>query len=74
MSHDGDGQRRLAAILFSDIVGYTARMEASEEQAMRLRERHRSLLRELAARHHGEVVDENGDELVVAFQSASDSV
>ncbi len=74
MSHEGDGQRRLAAILFSDIVGYTARMEASEEQAMRLRERHRSLLRELAARHHGEVVDENGDELVVAFQSASDSV
>ncbi len=66
--------RRLAAIWFSDIVGYTALMERDEQAGLRVRERHRSLLRPLAARHHGKVVDENGDELVAVFPSGLDAV
>ncbi len=66
--------RRLTAILFSDIVGYTALMGRDEQAGLRVRERHRSLLRPLAARHHGKIVDENGDELVGAFPSALDAV
>jgi adenylate cyclase len=66
--------RRLAAIWFSDIVGYTALMERSEEVGLRVRERHRRLLRPLAARHHGKIVDENGDELVAVFPSGLDAV
>ncbi len=66
--------RRLAAILFSDIVGYTALMGRSEQAGLRVRERHRRLLRPLAERHHGKVVDENGDELVGVFPSALDAV
>jgi len=67
-------ERRLAAILFSDVVGYTALMAASEAAGLRARRRHRSLLRSLAARHHGKVVDENGDELVLVFPSDLDAV
>jgi len=66
--------RRLAAIWFSDIVGYTALMGRDEQAGLRVRERHRSLLRPLAARHHGKIVDENGDELVAVFPSGLDAV
>jgi TolB-like protein/Tfp pilus assembly protein PilF len=60
--------------MFTDIVGYTALMAESEEKGLRVRERHRSLLGPLAEQHHGEVVDENGDELVLSFPSALDAV
>ncbi len=66
--------RRLAAIWFSNIVGYTALMGQDEQAGLRARERHRSLLRPLAARHHGKIVDENGDELVAVFPSGLDAV
>jgi TolB-like protein len=55
-------------------VGYTALMGRDEQAGLRVRERHRSLVRPLAARHHGKIVDENGDELVAAFPSALDAV
>src|SRR5262245_58113879 len=67
-------ERRLAAIWFSDIVGYTALMAADEAAGLRARARHRSLLRSLAGRHHGKIVDENGDELVALFPSGLDAV
>src|SRR5262245_47171379 len=49
-------------------------MGKNERAGLRARERHRRLLRQLAARHHGKIVDENGDELVGAFRSALDAV
>jgi TolB-like protein/cytochrome c-type biogenesis protein CcmH/NrfG len=55
-------------------VGYTALMGRDEQAGLRVRERHRSLLRPLAARHHGKIVDENGDELVAVFPSGLDAV
>ena len=38
-------ERRVAAIMFTDIVGYTALMAESEENGLRARERHRALVR-----------------------------
>jgi len=55
-------------------VGYTTLMAQSEEVGLRLRERHRTLFGSLAQRYRGEIVDENGDELVLAFSSAVDAV
>ncbi len=40
-------ERRLAAIMFTDIVGYTALMAENEEKGLRARERHRALVRPL---------------------------
>ncbi len=46
--------RRLAAIMFTDIVGYTALMAESEEKGLRARQRHRTLVRPLVELYHGE--------------------
>ncbi len=63
-------ERKLAAIMFTDIVGYTALMAESEQRGRRVRERHRAVLGPLAEQHHGQILDENGDELVLSFPSA----
>jgi TolB-like protein len=60
-------------VLFSD-VGYTALMAEDEAAGLRAREHHRSLLAPLAEQYHGEIVDENGDELVACFGSVLDAV
>ncbi len=47
-------KRRLAAIMFTDIVGYTALMGASEAAGHRVRERQAKILRPLVVRYRGE--------------------
>jgi adenylate cyclase len=67
-------ERKLAAIMFTDIVGYTALMGESEEKGHRVRERHRAVLRPLVEKFHGEWVQDIGDESLSSFQSAVDAV
>ena len=45
--------RRLAAIMFTDIVGYSARAQADEAGGPALLERHDRLLRPIFAKFHG---------------------
>ena len=66
--------RRLAAIMFTDIVGYTALMAESEERGLRARERHRALVRPLVERYHGEWIEARGDESLSTFPTALDAV
>ncbi len=67
-------ERRLAAIMFTDIVGYTALMAKSEEKALRARERHRALVRPLVQRYRGEAIEVRGDESLSVFPSVLDAV
>ncbi len=67
-------ERRLAAIMFTDIVGYTALMAQSEERGLRVREKHRALVRPLVEKYQGEWVERTGDETLSAFPSALDAV
>jgi TolB-like protein/class 3 adenylate cyclase/tetratricopeptide (TPR) repeat protein len=67
-------ERRLAAILFSDIVGYTALMAADEARGLRVRERHRALVLPVVERHRGEPIELRGDECLSVFPSALDAV
>jgi len=60
--------------MFSDIVGYTALMAQSEARGIAARDRHRTILGRRAQDYGGDVVDENGDELVLSFASAVDAV
>ncbi len=55
-------ERKLAAIMFTDIVGYTALMAESEEKGLRVRARHRELVRPLVERYHGQWIEATGDE------------
>ena len=66
--------RRLAAIMFTDIVGYTALMADSEARGLRVRKRHRELLARLVTRYVGDIVDETGDETLSTFGNVLDAV
>ncbi len=66
--------RRLAAILFTDVVGYTAIMAADEARGLRVRERHRALVLPVVERHRGEPIELRGDECLSVFPSVLDAV
>ena len=53
--------RQLAAVMFTDIVGYTSLMEGDEEVAMQVRKRHRKVFREQHEAHQGEIIQYYGD-------------
>ncbi len=67
-------ERRLAAIMFTDLVGSTAIMARSEEEAIHARRRHRELVRPLIERHGGQLIEAPADETLSLFGSALDAV
>src|SRR5271167_5241359 len=66
--------RELAAIMFSDIVGYTALMGRDEQLAMRALAAHRELLRTILPRFNGRLIGEIGDGTLSSFHSAFEAV
>jgi adenylate cyclase len=68
-------ERRLAAILAADVVGYTALMGADEAGTLwRFTSLRQGVLEPLIAAHHGRVVKLMGDGLLVEFSSVVDAV
>jgi len=66
--------RQLAAIMFTDIVGYTALMGKDEQKAMELLKSNREIQKPLVAAHNGRWLKEMGDGTLVSFQTASEAV
>ena len=67
-------QRRLAAILAADIVGYTRLMGADETGTLqRVKKQLEEILVPLITMHHGRVVKLMGDGLLVEFKSIVDA-
>ena len=67
-------QRRLMAIMFTDIVGYSALTGRDEMLAMELLQEHHSLLRPIFGRHGGIEVKTIGDAFMVEFPSVVNAV
>jgi class 3 adenylate cyclase len=67
-------RRELAAIMFSDIAGYTAIMGRDEQAAMRALSAHREFLRTLVPKFNGRIIGEIGDGTLSSFHSAVDAV
>lgn len=66
--------RQLAAILFTDIAGYTAMMQRDEPQAVAAVKKHRSVLESTVTNHHGEIIEYFGDGSLCIFSSATEAV
>ncbi len=66
--------RLLAAIMFTDMVGYTALMQEDEHKAKSNRDRHRKTLQESISMHQGKILQYFGDGTLSTFTSAIDAV
>ena len=67
-------KRRHAAIMFTDIVGYTALMGSDEDRAFEVLRKNREIHTELIQKFHGKLIKEMGDGMLVSFNLASDAV
>jgi class 3 adenylate cyclase len=68
------GQRSLAAIVFTDVVSFSARMQADEEATLALLRRDFDAMREICTQHQGSVLKTTGDGLLLYFSSAVQAV
>ncbi len=67
-------ERRLAAILAADVVGYSRLMEADEEATARTLGIYREIIEGLVASHHGRVFGSAGDSVIAEFASPVEAV
>src|SRR6187551_199705 len=67
--------RKIAAILVSDVVGYSRLVGADEDRTLaRLRALRSDMINPTIAVHHGRVVKRTGDGAIVEFRSIIDAV
>src|SRR6266702_4048559 len=63
-------QRKLAAIMFTDMVGYSVLAQRDDKLALELLEEHRQVLREIFPRFNGTEIKTIGDAFLIEFNSA----
>ena len=66
--------RQLAAILFTDIVGYTSMMQHDEQAAVAVNRHYISVLKQTVNTHHGSVLNDYGDGSLCSFPSVTDAL
>jgi LuxR family maltose regulon positive regulatory protein len=66
--------RQLAAIMFTDIAGYTALMQQNEKKAIQARDKHRRIFNSITEKHKGRILQYYGDGTLSIFNSAINAV
>ena len=66
--------RQLAAIMFTDIVGYTALMEKDEKEAFEVLKKNRALHKQVINEFQGRLIKELGDGILATFPTVSDAL
>ena len=66
--------RRHAAIMFTDIVGYTSLMGSDEDRAFETLRKNREIHSKLIEQFNGTLIKEMGDGMLISFNLASDAV
>ena len=66
--------RQLAAIMFADIMGYTALMQEDEQLALQFREKMKQKMNAEVSLHKGKIIKWMGDGALCSFESATESV
>ena len=66
--------RQLAAILFTDIVGYTAMMQKDEQNALAVTRHYIATLKGSTETFHGRILNDYGDGSLCCFPSATEAV
>jgi adenylate cyclase len=69
-----EATRLLAAIMFTDMEGYTALMQKNEQAAIERRNRHRQVFEKAMADHGGKIIQYYGDGTLSIFTSAIHAV
>ena len=67
-------ERQHAAIVFTDIVGYTALMGSDEDRAFEVIKKNREIHTKLIEKFNGTLIKEMGDGMLISFNLASDAV
>ena len=66
--------RQLVAILFTDIVGYTAMMQQDEQIAVAVNKHYVTVLKQATLKYGGEILNDYGDGSLCTFTSATQAV
>src|SRR6195952_123800 len=66
--------RKLAAVMFTDIYGFTLLMEKDEADAMEKRSRYKEILGKFHKQYNGEIIKDMGDGSLSVFTNSVDAV
>jgi len=72
--HQTEAIRKLAAIMFTDIQGYTSMMQQDESTAIKFREKHRLIFNKSTKKFNGKILQYFGDGTLSIFDSAIEAV